>query len=59
MAPEVISGNPYKGDPVDIFAAGLILFIMRSGVPPFERALLSDQYFDLFVNEQEYFWSCL
>jgi serine/threonine protein kinase len=51
MAPEVISGNPYKGDPVDIFAAGLILFIMRSGVPPFERALLSDQYFDLFVNE--------
>lgn len=37
MAPEVGKGK-YKGDLVDIFACGIILFIMYSGAPPFLRA---------------------
>jgi len=28
MAPEIHLGKPYKGEHVDLFAAGIILFIM-------------------------------
>ena len=35
MAPEIIEGKPYKGTTTDIFALGVILFIMVSGVMPF------------------------
>jgi serine/threonine protein kinase len=35
MAPEIIEGKPYKGNTTDIFAIGVILFIMVTGVMPF------------------------
>ena len=34
MAPEIPTKN-YEGERVDIFAAGVILFIMYAGNPPF------------------------
>ena len=37
MAPEVVEGRPYKGTSVDIFALGVTLFAMVTGVMPFER----------------------
>jgi serine/threonine protein kinase len=30
MAPEINSGKPYQGPPVDVFALGAVLFIMKT-----------------------------
>jgi serine/threonine protein kinase len=38
MAPELNEKKPYKAAAVDVFAAGVILFIMVSGTPPFNVA---------------------
>ena len=37
MAPEIIERRPYRGSSVDIFAAGVILFIMMTGKMPFDQ----------------------
>ena len=36
MAPEIYGKNRYKGEPVDIFALGVILFMMISNKSPFK-----------------------
>ena len=38
MAPEIYMGQKYKGEAVDLFAAGVILFIMVSQRHPFKIA---------------------
>lgn len=35
MAPEILESKPYKGNTTDIFAIGVILFVMVTGVMPF------------------------
>ena len=43
MAPEILEGKPYKGNTTDIFALGVMLFVMVSGVMPFyQKASKSD-----------------
>jgi len=37
MAPEIIKGEGYEGFPVDIWSAGVVLYIMLSGNLPFNR----------------------
>lgn len=57
MSPELNERQKYDGTKVDIFAAGVILFIMVSGTPPFNEAK-KDEYFYkfLFHNKPELFW---
>jgi len=57
MAPE-IQTRSYVGTQVDIFSAGVILFIMYSGSPPFERAVPNDTYYKL-IKEKNFtsFWA--
>jgi serine/threonine protein kinase len=38
MAPEIIEQKPYVGSSVDLFALGIITFIMVAGHPPFNEA---------------------
>lgn len=38
MAPELLEKRPYRGTCVDIFAAGVVLFIMVTGAWPFDRS---------------------
>jgi serine/threonine protein kinase len=38
MAPEMLSRASYDGQSTDIFALGVILFIMITGRPPFREA---------------------
>ena len=38
MAPEIIKGQGYHGFPVDIWSAGIALFIMLSGTLPFNKS---------------------
>lgn len=56
MAPE-IENKEYEGKYTDIFAAGVILFIMFSGNPPFENSSPSDPYYKL-IRERRFdiFW---
>jgi serine/threonine protein kinase len=57
MAPEIIAKQPYQGQVVDLFALGVILFIMRSGHPPFSQASEEDRYYQLLAtNRSDLFW---
>ena len=38
MAPEILFNEPYQGHVVDLFALGIILFILYSGRSPFRCA---------------------
>jgi serine/threonine protein kinase len=40
VAPEIIEGKEYLGEKVDVFACGVVLFIMLTGRYPFYAATL-------------------
>lgn len=56
MAPEMALHKPYRGEMVDIFSLGVVLFIMRSYNPPFIKASLIDPYYSMLVNKEQKFW---
>jgi len=45
MAPEQHQRKPYDGKSIDIFAAGIILFVMVARHPPFNKAVANDQFY--------------
>lgn len=45
MAPEILSHQSYQGDKADVWSAGVVLFIMLGGFPPFQQATLADWWF--------------
>merc|ERR1719494_855632 len=56
MAPEIINNKKYT-EKADIFAAGVILFIMLAGFPPFQNAVAKDWWFDkLMKKKYKLFW---
>ena len=56
MAPEILLHEKYKGESVDIFSLGVVLFIMRAYNPPFLRASLADPYYALLLNKEANYW---
>ena len=57
MAPEIIKKVPYHGDKADLFACGVILFIMVTGVMPFDMARTTDRFYkNLIENNHGLFW---
>lgn len=57
-APEIHSKVSYSGVAVDLFAAGVVLFILFSGTPPFGIANSSDNYYRLLAaKEYDKFWT--
>lgn len=60
MAPEIIEGRPYKGTAVDIFALGVSLFAMVTGVLPFDRASEKDKFYCLVhQGSEQAFWDLM
>jgi serine/threonine-protein kinase Chk1 len=59
MAPEIHQHQKYSGTAVDIFAAGIILFIMYTGHPPFVKAdPKADAYYKCLCNNKHVaFWN--
>ena len=67
MAPEIVEEVPYIGYEVDLFALGVILFVLYAGHPPFEVAKKGekaekgekgDKYYNqLNSNFHEEFWA--
>jgi serine/threonine protein kinase len=57
MAPEILVGVEYHGTMVDIFAAGIILFIMITQIPPFQMAHPKDGLYKYAcLNRMDQFW---
>lgn len=56
MAPEIHLRKPYAGETVDLFATGIILFIMFSQNPPFTKAIPNDPYYRLLSSRDDRFW---
>jgi len=52
MAPEILTKEHYQGNVVDLFALAVILFIMRSGHPPFTEASVNDRFFSLLAENR-------
>jgi len=45
QAPELLKREPYQ-KACDIFSAGVVLFILLTGYPPFEQAMKTDKWFN-------------
>lgn len=57
MAPEIHEKKPYSGPSVDLFASGIILFIMATGAPPFNCAKKDERYYKMiYQGKWEMFW---
>ena len=57
MAPEIHARKPYNGPSVDLFASGVILFIMVTQHPPFVSAVPTDSFYRLINgNRADLFW---
>lgn len=57
MAPEIHMGEEYNGQSVDLFACGIILFILLTRRVPFTRAHPSDPHYYFLVTNPEKFWA--
>lgn len=58
MSPEIHEGLPYDGRAADLFASGVILFLMMAGHPPFVIANKSDIYYKVIQkNNASSFWA--
>lgn len=60
MAPEILEEKPYKGNTTDIFALGVILFVLVTGVMPFyQKATKTDNlYQHIYKNDDKVYWEC-
>jgi serine/threonine protein kinase len=58
MAPELTQQQPYNGEKVDIFAAGVILFLLATKTfPAFGRASKNDKKYKDFIQRKTHFWN--
>ncbi len=52
MSPELFGGQAFDGRACDVYSSGVILFIILTGVPPFEMSAESDARFRLIYSGQ-------
>ena len=53
MSPEIFQNREsFDGFAIDLWAAGVILYIMLTGFPPYDHATRADQRFEIIVEGQ-------
>lgn len=52
MAPEILAGKEFEGPKADLFSAGVILFTMLTGHPPFQAASADDERYKMIATGQ-------
>ena len=57
VVPEILLHQPYSGVSADLFACGVILFILINQTPPFFSAKQSDRYYSYFLTQNDFFWT--
>ena len=57
QSPEMLEGSYYSGEDNDVFALGVILFILTGCYPPFREAKKTDNWYrHLYFDKVENFW---
>jgi hypothetical protein len=57
MAPEILLNQPYEGQKLDVFAAGVILFCMVNRQQPFSVAQSTDSVYScIAAGRHDLFW---
>ena len=56
MAPEVFLKDEFMTKPLDIFAAGIVLFTMYAAIPPFADAKSNNPHYNMFLVNNDKFW---
>lgn len=57
MAPEIKEGKVYDGTQIDMFSAGVILFIIVQGIFPFKEAKKDEYFYNLLLTGKfEQYW---
>lgn len=57
LAPEMLVKKGYQPAKVDVFAAGVVLFVMVRGSPPFNDTVPSDPHYTAFKKNNAQFWA--
>ena len=52
MAPEIFAGLDFSGEACDVYSMGVILFVMLTGVPPYNLPNPSDERFRMVYGGQ-------
>ena len=56
MSPEKLAGTLHCPKQADLYAAGIILYMMVTGDFPFTENKKEDMIYDLFLNDIDFFW---
>jgi serine/threonine protein kinase len=61
MPPEMLEKNAYVGICADLFAAGIILFVLVVGIMPTHRTAESNDYLYKYIRKKEYekYWTVI
>lgn len=57
IAPEMLAKKGYDPAKVDVFAAGVVLFVMVRGSPPFNDTVPTDPHYSAFKKNNAHFWT--
>lgn len=57
MSPEIEANQRFDGDKADIFASGVVLFIMTTGFLPFKSTKPEDIYYRTLHSNPTRFWN--